>query len=260
MRTTLKRGIGRAADGNGNGRAVLPPDVQTPFTRYQQPEKRRGALRTVGFIFFILVALIVAAVLGVAGGAYIYTDENAHAFAPRSVQTERARKSLDVPKAGAPADALVIGYDHRPGDGNSPSRSDTVMLLRADPNTNTISMLSFPRDLIVNGRCPDGRTYVGRINAAYAFCGPAGTLETVRSLTDLPIHYLITVNFQGFRDIVNKLHAETVKALQTPSTQEKLAKAGIEPLTLSPAEFDARIKQEIATSGALAKVAGIKPN
>ena len=205
MRTTLKRGIGRAADGNGNGRAVLPPDVQTPFTRYQQPEKRRGALRTVGLIFFILVALVVAAVLGVAGGAYIYTDENAHAFAPRSVQTERARKSLDVPKAGAPADALVIGYDHRPGDGNSPSRSDTVMLLRADPNTNTISMLSFPRDLIVNGRCPDGRTYVGRINAAYSFCGPAGTLETVRSLTDLPIHYLITVNFQGFRDIVNKL-------------------------------------------------------
>ena len=46
------------------------------------------------------------------------------------------------------------------------------------------------------------------------------------------------------RDIVNKLHAETVKALQTPSTQEKLAQAGIEPLTLSPAEFDARIKQE----------------
>ena len=79
------------------------------------------------------------------------------------------------------------------------------MLLRADPNTNTISMLSFPRDLIVNGRCPDGRTYVGRINAAYSFCGPAGTLETVRSLTDLPIHYLITVNFQGFRDIVDKL-------------------------------------------------------
>ena len=66
-------------------------------------------------------------------------------------------------------------------------------------------MLSFPRDLIVDGRCPDGRTYVGRINAAYSFCGPAGTLETVRSLTNLPIHYLITVNFQGFRDIVDKL-------------------------------------------------------
>ena len=147
-----------------------------------------------------------AAVLGVAGGAYIYTDENAHAFAPRSVQTARGRQEPQPsPTAARPANALVIGYDHRPEDGNAPSRSDTVMLLRADPTTNTISMLSFPRDLIVNGRCPDGRTYVGRINAAYSFCGPAGTLETVRSLTDLPIHYLITVNFQGFRDIVDKL-------------------------------------------------------
>jgi LCP family protein required for cell wall assembly len=205
VRTTLKRGIGRAAGANGNGRAVLPPSAPTPFTRYKQPERRRGFLRTVGLIVFILVALIVAAVLGVAGGAYIYTDENAHAFAPRSEQTKRALKGLKLPEAGEPANALIIGYDHRPTDGNSPSRSDTVMLLRADPTTNTISMLSFPRDLIVNGRCPDGRTYRGRINEAYSYCGPAGTLETVKSLTGLPIHYLITVNFTGFRDIVNKL-------------------------------------------------------
>jgi LCP family protein required for cell wall assembly len=205
VRTTLKRGIGRAAGANGNGRAVLPPGAATPFTRYKQPERRHGFLRTVGVIVFILVALVVAAILGVAGGAYIYTDENAHAFAPRSVQTAKAAKSLNHAIPGEPANALVIGYDHRPTDGNSPSRSDTVMLLRADPTSNTISMLSFPRDLIVDGRCPDGRTYRGRINEAYSFCGPAGTLETVRSLTQLPIHYLITVNFQGFRDIVDKL-------------------------------------------------------
>ena len=42
------------------------------------------------------------------------------------------------------------------------------MLLRADPQGNTISMLSFPRDLIVNVQCPDGRSSVGRINSAYA--------------------------------------------------------------------------------------------
>ena len=205
MRTTLKRGIGRAAGANGNGRAVLPPGALTPFTRYKQPERRRGPLRTVGLIVFILVALVVAAILGVAGGAYIYTDEGAHALAPRDVQTKRALKHLKIPEAGEPANALVIGYDHRPSDGNSPSRSDTVMLIRADPHSNTISLLSFPRDLIVNGRCPDGRAYVGRINEAYTYCGPAGTLETVKSLTGLPVHYLITVNFEGFREIVDKL-------------------------------------------------------
>jgi tripartite-type tricarboxylate transporter receptor subunit TctC len=77
---------------------------------------------------------------------------------------------------------------------------------------------------------------------------------------EFPIWLGLLAPAQTPRDIVNKLHTETVKALQTPSTQEKLAKAGIEPLTLSPVEFDARIRQEIATNGALAKVAGIKPN
>ena len=206
MRTTLKRGIGRTEARNGNGHAVLPPGALTPMTRYQWPERRKGPLRTVGLILFILLALLMAVVAGVAGGAYIYTDEGAHALAPRTEATKKALKILkDVPEAGQAANALIIGYDHRPSDGNAPSRSDTVMLIRADPSTNTMSLLSFPRDLIVNGRCPDGRTYTGRINEAYSYCGPAGTLETVRSITGLPIHYLITVNFQGFRDVVNKI-------------------------------------------------------
>ena len=38
MKTTLKRGIGRAAELNGNGRAVYPPAVAAPMRRYRQPE------------------------------------------------------------------------------------------------------------------------------------------------------------------------------------------------------------------------------
>ena len=68
----------------------------------------------------------------------------------------------------------MIGYDHRPEDGTAPSRSDTVMLMRADPNTNSISMLSFPRDLIVDVRCPDGGSVARADQRAYAFCGPRG--------------------------------------------------------------------------------------
>ena len=44
-----------------------------------------------------------------------------------------------------------------------------------------------------------------RINSAYSRCGSKGTLETVRKLTGVPINYLITVNFRGFRQIVDKL-------------------------------------------------------
>jgi LCP family protein required for cell wall assembly len=67
-------------------------------------------------------------------------------------------------------------------------------------------MLSFPRDLNVPIYC-NGRIVASRakINSAYADCGSKGTVETVQKLTGLPITYLITVNFRGFKQVVNKL-------------------------------------------------------
>jgi tripartite-type tricarboxylate transporter receptor subunit TctC len=62
------------------------------------------------------------------------------------------------------------------------------------------------------------------------------------------------------RDVIEKLNAETIKALRVPATQEKLTKVGAEPLIMSPEEFEARIRREITDNAALAKAAGIKPN
>jgi LCP family protein required for cell wall assembly len=204
MRTTLKRGIGRVAVVNGHGRAVLPPGALSPVTRYRWPERRRGVLRTVGVFLFVLVAFCFAAVAGTAGGTYLWELESLNRTAPVE-RFKEASETLGVERPGKPSIALVIGYDHRPEDGTAPSRSDTLMLLRSDPTNDTISMLSFPRDLIVPIRCPDGRTATDRINAAYSYCGPEGSLETVRQLTGLPIHFLIGVNFDGFRESVDKL-------------------------------------------------------
>ena len=204
MRTTLKRGIGRVAVVNGDGRAVLPPGALSPVTRYRWPERKRGALRTVGTIVFVLLAVCLAAVLGLAGGTYLWELESLNRTTPVG-RFKAAAEALQVPKPKGPSVALVIGYDHRPEDGTAPSRSDTLMLLRTDPTNDTISMLSFPRDLIVPIKCPDGRTATDRINAAYTYCGPEGSLETVRQLTGVPIHFLIGVNFDGFRESVDKL-------------------------------------------------------
>jgi LCP family protein required for cell wall assembly len=45
-----------------------------------------------------------------------------------------------------------------------------------------------------------------RINSAYSRCGSKGTVLTIKHLTSLPINYLITVNFHGFKEVVDKLH------------------------------------------------------
>ena len=173
MRTTLKRGIGRGAAVNGNGRAVLPPGVLTPVTHYRQPDPTRSIWGSLARIFLLTVAIGSIAVFGAAGGVYLEALAAVEDLAPKE-QVKLALDQLDIAPANAPANALVIGYDHRPEDGTAPSRSDTVMLLRADPQGDTISMLSFPRDLIVDVRCPNGGRSLARINAAYSFCEVEG--------------------------------------------------------------------------------------
>ena len=204
MKTTLKRGIGRVAETNGNGRAVFPPGVLTPVTRYRQPEPpRRTALQWAGRVLLWLVVALLTV-----GGYYLYTHESLAAFAPHDAATRAAEKKLDTaPPASEPAIALLVGYDRRRygPERNLPARSDTILLVRADPQTQSISLLSFPRDLLVPIRCPGKPVFTDRINAAYEDCGPRGTLLTVKGLTGVDVNYLITVNFRGFRRVVDTL-------------------------------------------------------
>ena len=60
------------------------------------------------------------------------------------------------------------------------------------------------------------------------------------------------------RDIVNRLHDETMKLLRQPAVAEKLKPQGIEPMPLTPAQFDALIAKEIESNKALVKAAGLK--
>ena len=60
------------------------------------------------------------------------------------------------------------------------------------------------------------------------------------------------------RDIVNRLHRETVKALHSPDVREKLSRLGAEPMDYSPERFNAYLREEIAANAALVKAAGIK--
>jgi tripartite-type tricarboxylate transporter receptor subunit TctC len=62
------------------------------------------------------------------------------------------------------------------------------------------------------------------------------------------------------RAIVDKLNAETVKALAMPSVKEKLSLAGGDPMPMTPAGFDAFVKKEIDVNAALVKAAGIEVN
>jgi tripartite-type tricarboxylate transporter receptor subunit TctC len=62
------------------------------------------------------------------------------------------------------------------------------------------------------------------------------------------------------RDIVNQFHRETLAVLHTSTVEEKLATIGVDPMVMTPGEFDEHVKSEISINAALVKATGIKGN
>ena len=118
---------------------------------------------------------------------------------PNEVQA--AKPQLAKALAGRPVNIMIIGSDRRAGQPDVGARSDTLMVVRLDPQTGSISMLSVPRDLMVTipGYGPN------KINAAYSFGGARLSLEVVKQLLGIPINDFIDMNFDGFTQVVNKL-------------------------------------------------------
>ncbi|MGH3044224.1 MAG: LCP family protein [Gaiellaceae bacterium] len=226
MRTTLKKGTRGSVNGNGSVDGPEPQYLPEPAAPPEPPLRvaappvlppgpsprssyrvRRNPLKVLAKFVVWLIVLVLVAAGALAGGAKLYFDYSVAAVRAHSPEVVVAAKDLDAaPAAGQPATAIVIGYDQRAGESGTGSRSDTVMLLRADPKKDTVTLLSFPRDLIVDiPGCEGHPAWTGKINEAYAYCGPRGTLSTVKELTGVPINYMITVNFKAFIAIVDKL-------------------------------------------------------
>jgi LCP family protein required for cell wall assembly len=108
---------------------------------------------------------------------------------------------------------LIIGTDQRPKGSKEPgantndtgSRSDTLMLWRIGGGTSR--RLSIPRDTVAD--IPGHG--LNKINAAYAFGGPALTIKTVEQFTGLKINHVIIVNLAAFPKFIDAIGGVDVK-------------------------------------------------
>ena len=117
---------------------------------------------------------------------------------------------LDKTDAGGPRTFLVLGSDKREGaDADSPPRSDTILLARADPDKDAIAVMSIPRDLKV-----DIPGYgENKINAAFELGGrkngPRLMVRTIKKLFEdsigesFPITNVMIMDYGAFRRAVN---------------------------------------------------------
>jgi polyisoprenyl-teichoic acid--peptidoglycan teichoic acid transferase len=109
-------------------------------------------------------------------------------------------------QAGQPQTILLIGSDHRFGHDTRDARSDTMILVRLDPDANATTVLSIPRDLKVDFQIPGGGYRTGaKINETYTDGGEVLTAEVISRLLRIPINHIVNINFRGFKQAVDAI-------------------------------------------------------
>jgi tripartite-type tricarboxylate transporter receptor subunit TctC len=83
-------------------------------------------------------------------------------------------------------------------------------------------------------------------------------LEAGITNAEYPIWYGLFLPAKTPRDIVERLHNETRKALQSPGLREKFVKLGVDSMDMTPTELDAHVQREISLNAALVKATGLK--
>lgn len=93
---------------------------------------------------------------------------------------------------------LVLGVDSR---GEEKSRSDTMMLLSWNRDTNDMKLVSFMRDIYAE--IPGYQSY--KLNTAYYLGGVPLIQETLNNMFDIPIHHYALIDFTSFETLIDIL-------------------------------------------------------
>jgi LCP family protein required for cell wall assembly len=125
---------------------------------------------------------------------------------------DQGRAAFEIPEidradAGEAQTLMILGSDIRYADREAgiPPRSDTILLVRLDPDKEVIAMTSIPRDLLVP---IPGVGDAVKINSAYENGGERLAVRTVKQLLsvggrDFEINHVVTVDFGGFQRAID---------------------------------------------------------
>lgn len=177
--------------------------------RRRERSRRRKALT---------VAAWSAAVLVLVGGsglgyAFFRLNGNIQGIDIDSALTDRP-KNLD----NGSMDILVLGSDSRSGANSEygqdegAARSDTAMVVHVYKGRKTASVVSIPRDTLIDRpECTDekGASAAGEkramFNTAYEVGGPTCAVKTVEKMSGIRMDHYIEVDFTGFKKLIDKL-------------------------------------------------------
>ena len=158
-----------------------------------------------GFLLGGLLVVLLSAT-ATATAVLLQVDDAAQELRRGHILPGPVRHELTPVEAGAPQTIMILGSDHRSTEPGKAGNSDTILLVRLDPNKQATALMSVPRDLRVDLQLPNGKfKFATKINDAYAQGGPRLALRTVRETLGIDINHVIDINFGGFRHAVNRV-------------------------------------------------------
>ncbi|MEA2015985.1 MAG: LCP family protein [Actinomycetota bacterium] len=164
-------------------------------------------------IIIVLASLIVIGGLG-AGALFFYIKHvNGVINADAGAVSTDFLTPVESPEE--PVTVLVLGRDTRDAE-NEAGRADIIMLLYLDPEKDSCTLLSIPRDCLVEipGYGED------KINAAYAYGREELMIETVNSFLGAEINHYVTLDFDGFVELIDAMDGVDI-TLEVPTEDPK---------------------------------------
>src|SRR5436190_3825993 len=180
-----------------NGRTPREP-------RVRRPRRRWSWRRRIGVT--LLVVFVVLLVWGIAG--YLSFRSGVAKANERLLKTSPGVERVLTPQSGAmisnPTAILMLGRDFANTDARvADNHSDSIMILRTDPDHHRLAYLSIPRDLRV--AIPGHGEQ--KINAAMQIGGPELVVRTIQGLTGnaLRVNHVMIVDFANFKDLIDNI-------------------------------------------------------
>lgn len=173
-----------------------------------KPPRRKGPTKKRWFILIFIVGLLAGAAAGYYAknlaklGAQLYLSLKEGQWQAEGEEKKEVEESLAAISndPNMSVNTLVLGSDAGSNKGEGGwCRSDVMMLACLHERDKKAVVISIPRDtrVSISGHGME------KINAAHAFGGPSGSIDIARQLLGVDIHHYVSMNFDGFKEIVN---------------------------------------------------------
>lgn len=186
-------------------------DNQEPLEKrseYRQ-QNGHGPRRHRGWKIFGVIVIIIAIIAGIyafmAWRNVKVTTNNMF----DSSGANRQRNAAKVLKQRRPVSILLLGTDTGALGRSYKGRTDTVMIMTINPQTEKTKIVSIPRDMKVNlPGYPDESP--AKLNAAYTYGGVKETINVLQKHFNVPIDYYVLVNMGGLKQAINQVGGVSV--------------------------------------------------